>query len=36
MAMVVLIIDENLLELGLEPAYSDFAASAKQFLEVTQ
>ena len=34
MALVVLILDENLLELGLEPAYQDFAANAEKFLLV--
>ena len=34
MALVVLILDENLLELGLEPAYQDFAENAKKFLQV--
>lgn len=34
LAMIILIVDENTLEVGLDRAYSSFNASASQFLEV--
>lgn len=33
LAMIVLILDENLLELGLEAAYTNFSSNAQQFLQ---